>query len=511
LAFIAALIVVACSDDENVIMSNVAPTFQPAFLDFEARDIGSAHSLDVLMTSSAEQSETITEIRFSEQLGQLFQARTIEEQILIGLKISPEQPLRIKVVFTPTSVDELSGTMSVVTDKNLYVLLISGRGRSLISELVTVTPASVDFRKAALGTRTKRQINVKNIGSESVTILEVRSTNTKRKLRPGQNPFWVNQTINSNEVSGLRIPPGRQVALDIEFLPRTIAQYADTIQLVIEDEGIALLDVSGSGVAGGQITCSPSEFDFGRVPRGQTADQTATCFVQNGVFRVQSIAFDEPTSDNYSIVSYPPPSLQFSSGEDFDINLRLTGRGLASHQRGNLQVTSAHGSVHELALTGTITATPKAETALTIKLTWDTYNTDFDLHLVRGDGQPFEALNDCYFQEKNPDWGQIGISSDDPFLDQDDQKNGGPEEINLARGPSSQYRIFVHYYGGTSTPSTISAVAVEFFGEEILNDSRLFTRCGEMWEVAKVSGLTGTPQIQIVDAVTFNSSSGDCP
>ncbi|MEE2903371.1 MAG: choice-of-anchor D domain-containing protein [Myxococcota bacterium] len=508
---IAAVFMAACADDVDVIMSNVAPTFQPSSLDFQARDIGLDHTLDVLLTSNDEESETVTQVQFSESLIDFFKVRTSESQLLVGLEISAEQPLRMKVIFAPTSVDELSGTMSIVTDKNVYVLPIVGRGRNLISQFVSLTPASIDFGATALGTRVERQIKVKNTGTEVITILEVRSANTKRKLRAGQNPFWVTQTINSSEVAGLRVPPGRQVALDVEFLPRTVSQYSDTIQLVIEDQGIALLDVSGSGAVGGEITCSPSRIDFGQVPRGRTADEATTCTVKNGVFRLQSLAFDEPTSDNYSIVSYPRPDLQYAPGDNFNVNLRLTGKGLASPQRGNLQVISSHGYIHELAITGTITATPKSETALTVKLTWDTYNTDFDLHLVRGDGQPFEALNDCYFQEKNPDWGTIGVSSDDPFLDKDDQKNGGPEEINLAVGPSPKYRVYVHYYGGASTPSTIASVAVEFFGTEVLNESRLFTRCGEMWEVAQVSELSGVPRIQSTNNISFNAASGDCP
>ena len=174
--------------------------------------------------------------------------------------------------------------MSIVTDKNVYVLPIVGRGRDLISQFVTVTPVSIDFGSTALGTRVERQIEVKNTGTEVITILEVRSANTKRKLRAGQNPFWVTQTINSSEIAGLRVPPGRQVALDVEFLPRTVSQYSDTIQLVIENQGIAVLDVSGSGAVGGEITCSPSRIDFGQVPRGRTADEATTCTVKNGVF-----------------------------------------------------------------------------------------------------------------------------------------------------------------------------------------------------------------------------------
>ena len=87
---------------------------------------------------------------------------------------------------------------------------------------------------------------------------------------------------------------GRQVALDVEFLPRTVSQYSDTIQLVIEEQGIALLNVSGSGAVGGEITCSPAKIDFGLVPVGVPRIKLH-CNVLR-VFRLQSIAFDEPTA-----------------------------------------------------------------------------------------------------------------------------------------------------------------------------------------------------------------------
>ena len=88
----------ACADDIDVIMSNVAPTFQPSSLDFQARDIGLDYTLDVLLSSNEEQSETINQVQFSESLIDFFRARTSEDQLLVGLEISAEQPLRMKVV-----------------------------------------------------------------------------------------------------------------------------------------------------------------------------------------------------------------------------------------------------------------------------------------------------------------------------------------------------------------------------------------------------------------------------
>jgi hypothetical protein len=66
----------------------------------------------------------------------------------------------------------------------------------------------------------------------------------------------------------------------------------------------------------------------------------------------------------------------------------------------------------------------------------------------------FDRLQDCFFGNPSPDWGNIGQLDDNPSLDIDDTDGAGPENINLDNPQSTDalggvYRVGVHYYRST--------------------------------------------------------------
>ena len=74
--------------------------------------------------------------------------------------------------------------------------------------------------------------------------------------------------------------------------------------------------------------------------------------------------------------------------------------------------------------------------SLQVNLAWDTDNTDIDLHVIEPGGE------EIYFGDKrsNITGGQ---------LDRDDTDGYGPENIFWENAPDGEYKVFVHYYGGT--------------------------------------------------------------
>ena len=60
----------------------------------------------------------------------------------------------------------------------------------------------------------------------------------------------------------------------------------------------------------------------------------------------------------------------------------------------------------------------------------DDVGADVDLHLLREDGTWGEAPWDCFWNNREPDWGESG-NSNNPSLDFDDIDGWGPENINL--------------------------------------------------------------------------------
>ena len=132
-------------------------------------------------------------------------------------------------------------------------------------------------------------------------------------------------------------------------------------------------------------------------------------------------------------------------------------------------------------------------TDLKVRLEWNTGNTDFDLHLVRGNAAPFDEGNDCRYGQAHLDWGAVDDVEDDPFLDRDDTLGFGPEEINLGRG-SGSYNVYVHYYGTTASVVPTSDITITYWLRGVEGSAqRTMSICGNMWHVGSINFDGGAP------------------
>lgn len=149
-----------------------------------------------------------------------------------------------------------------------------------------------------------------------------------------------------------------------------------------------------------------------------------------------------------------------------------------------LTVRDEHGAPDSA--TATINAIPWQ--ALHVQLSWDTNNTDIDLHLVDEDaGGSFCALpNDCFYGNTNPDWGSYGSYADDPRLDIDNVTGYGPENINLdAPEASGRYGVFVHYYRDNGGPSE-ARIRIYLDGVLKWEGTQILDTTNETWNVATI-------------------------
>lgn len=502
----------ACEGDSGLGVASSAPIFQPPSVNFGPRSVGEIHELDVVLTSDLERPQTVLDVEFTESAGEAYVARLEEGGTLTGAVLPNNRSLGIRIVFQPTLPTTYNGTMRVFTEDKIFELSINGSGRDVLNKDIEATPLALNFGAVAIGTTVSLPFTLANKSRETQIINEVRSKTSRRAVQPEQSIFWVTE-IGTTEVAltGHRIGARADIDLMAHYRPRSVGDSSDTLQIMVNTNGYSPLDVRGRAEAGGRIDCAPLELKFGEVRRGSAADLFTQCTVANGIYKIESVSLEQGAGEHFSLVASPSVGQSFDSGDSFDVTVRFSGRGLASDQTARLLIRSTHATSTTLELSGKVAPTPKPETALTVHLEWDTPRTDFDLHLVRATGEPFESLNDCYFHEKNPDWGQIGWSLDDPFLDRDDIENGGPEEINLATAGENKYDIYVHYYGGARSVPTVATVRIEFFGVTSLTETRIFDACGEMWKVAEVADINSLASVTRINEVTYNSASGMCP
>jgi len=96
----------------------------------------------------------------------------------------------------------------------------------------------------------------------------------------------------------------------------------------------------------------------------------------------------------------------------------------------------------------TVTVDVQIQTySIRVELTWDTDDTDMDVHLIRPGGEYYDIPSDCHWDNPNPDWGDIGVSEDNPSLDQDETEGFGPENITLEQpNEEGSYLVIIHYF-----------------------------------------------------------------
>ncbi|MCB9777113.1 MAG: choice-of-anchor D domain-containing protein [Alphaproteobacteria bacterium] len=144
---------------------------------------------------------------------------------------------------------------------------------------------------------------------------------------------------------------------------------------------------------------------------------------------------------------------------------------------------------------------------LYVIMSWNTGNSDLDLHLVQDDPDNyFESPEDCCFCNPNPRWGESG-DADDPLLALDNRVGYGPENINIEDPVDGLYYIRVHYFIDNSGGPTEATVKIYVGGEEAATYSKVLTQ-NQVWDVAWVDTSDGS--VIEDNADPYNSPHREC-
>ena len=156
----------------------------------------------------------------------------------------------------------------------------------------------------------------------------------------------------------------------------------------------------------------------------------------------------------WSLISRPAGSAVTMNGTDSANRYNFTP-DLAGEYTAQLIVVNSEGIASEPCTT-TIEAIPDQN--LWIEMFWTHPEDDMDLHLLQPGGE-LGADSDCFYDNcinGGLDWGELGVSTDDPSLDIDDIHGTGPENINIPVPESGTFTVIVHDYQ-FSTPNYLDA------------------------------------------------------
>ncbi|MEM1416699.1 MAG: hypothetical protein AAGH15_17435 [Myxococcota bacterium] len=145
-----------------------------------------------------------------------------------------------------------------------------------------------------------------------------------------------------------------------------------------------------------------------------------------------------------------------------------------------------------------------ATEGLRVEVFWDTNRTDMDTHLLNPEATSWFNENDCYYANCDGgavlDWGDVGVTEDDPSLDIDDTDGFGPENINVDEPAPGTYRVGVHAFRGSANVTVNIYCGGRAEPDETLGPVAL--RSNEFWRVADVRLGGGRCRITELDDVS---------
>ena len=151
-----------------------------------------------------------------------------------------------------------------------------------------------------------------------------------------------------------------------------------------------------------------------------------------------------------------------------------------------------------------------------VNLSWDLDASDLDLHLQRGGAAFRDAIGDCYFANRTPDWGVAGNVLDDARLDRDDTNGFGPELMDVVAPIDDSYLVQVDVWSlpldanGAPIPTNVTVtVFVDGGGEADVNQftfQHQLTSDTEFWQVARVAVVGGMITVTGIDAITTTAA-----
>ena len=101
-------------------------------------------------------------------------------------------------------------------------------------------------------------------------------------------------------------------------------------------------------------------------------------------------------------------------------------------------------------------------------------------------------VDDCYFEQPSPEWGELGVTTDNPYYHVDDQDSAGPEVITIEQPALTTtevgYLIGVHHFVPMDSAPVFPTVTVYSNGEVIglVGEKGIALQGREFWIAAEL-------------------------
>ena len=389
----------------------------------------------------------------------------VEEGLVGGLlELSPSDTLEVPIAFEPSELVDYDATLTITSndDENPSTTIqISGRGVVGPQPDISVDPESIDFGDVDSGDIKVEYMLVENVGEADLNIFGTDQT--------GSGAFRLDTSL-----VGLVIPAGGAAPVPVTYMPDgNLDGHSGTLNILSDDPDEPAFSIS---FVGGEIDVEMSYPEA--VITGETEINPPELVMLDGTDSTKSEDGEEDIPLTYSWEIVDAPAHSNASLVSDHAAVTYLDIDVAGSYTVELKVTDSTGRTSAPAQ-HTVRARPVEE--LYVSLTWNTDNSDVDLHLVPNGGTWFSD-DDLSFCQTELNWAIGGSGShsgdaDDGF---------GPETITITDLVDTSYHIGVHYFSDNGGLTTEATVAVHMNGELHTTTSMTLTH-NYFWNAGYIS------------------------
>ena len=418
---------------------------------------------------------------------------------------SGDDPLYIRVIFSPMTIEPVEGELVVISDDledGEEIIPLLGNDAGLACMDVT-TGYTVDFGTSAVDDTTRRMVIVSNCSNDA----ELELSNIE-VIDDGGGVFELDAASlpDGFGTGSHTIGAGEEMAFFVEYTPIDAGNDSGWLQLQAEGlAGDTDIELVGDGVQG---NCPVAEAagSIGGTPPSDTVDA-----VNQDVVELTSSGSHDPDGSDltyqWAIVSSPVGSSATFEPDATDPNPEFEV-DIVGNFTLELTVFNEDGIASCEPATVDIEATPPGD--IHIQLVWTSQTveddfggpdanagigTDLDIHYAR-QADDWGDTDTLYWQQPSQDWGSDG----EVTLDIDDLYGANPENINhIDPASGGLYNVGVHYYCDNGYDSSQATVRIYFDNTLVSEEQRSLGGSDSFWHAGDIEWGVN-PSYNVVDS-----------
>jgi hypothetical protein len=472
----AALLLLACNPRN---LSKVKPILEPPpeVVDFGTLPVLNEKRVEVALENLGRAPLNLSNLALAKTDG-IFSIVTPVERVAGG------ELQNLVLAFKPLKEQAYTDTLTFDTDDTeLPKVEVSLTGQGSTRAIVEVEPAMVDFGRVPECASSVQQLTIRSKGTADLIIEEI-------SLTPETNPAFgfVGSTrtpavVKTTGANGL---PGQillTIRLSVAAMTSGTLTGAIKLKTTDPDQREVLIPLTAT-VNRAPV---PSIAPLGNGSPGQliTLDGSGSMDAEG----------DTPLVYKWTIRSKPLASTTtIADPAAASTSMQLDAQVPGAYEV-QLDVTDSQGVKSCAPARATVVAAPAQK--LLVEMFWDNAATDLDLHVLRDPmGSLGSAPDDCFYQNRTPDWG-MPMGNDDPELMRDALTGYGPEVFGYVNPVDSTYRVAVVFANEllSPMPASTATVRVYLYGVLKAEARRTMQKRGDAWQVLDVTWPSGEVKV----------------